>query len=112
MSKSFRTFILFAGVIFFANLFLLNGYARILIPYESKALLSWANDVQSGHLPGIIGNWMLNEYGADTNYLRLGGLAFLLFCLFGFISLARPLFGRDTLLAFFLVIASSPDSCH
>ncbi len=108
MTKSFQTFIWITGIFFLANLFFLNGFVSILVPFESNAIAAWGSEQSVRDLPGLVGNYLLENKGLDTNFLRLSGLSFFLFCLFAFVSLARPLFGRDTLLAFFLVLASSP----
>jgi len=108
MTKSFQTFIWITGIFFLANLFFLNGFVSILEPFESNAIATWYGEQAGKDLPALVGNYVIENQGLDTNFLRLGGLAFFLFCLFAFVSLARPLFGRDTLLAFFLVLASSP----
>lgn len=108
MTKSFQTFIWITAIFFLANLFFLNGFVSILVPIESNAIEAWGADQGIKDLPGLVGNYIIENKGLDTNFLRLAGLSFFLFCLFAFVSLARPLFGRDTLLAFFLVLASSP----
>ncbi|NNE29167.1 MAG: hypothetical protein HKN16_06000 [Saprospiraceae bacterium] len=108
MSKSFQAFVLIAALLFVANLFFGNGLLRILEPWELDFLRYSRTAESINSIPALVQSFALDSFGPDSNYLRLGGLGIMLFSLFAFISLSRPLFGREVTTAFFLVAASSP----
>lgn len=108
MSKSFRAFLFICVALYLANLFFGNGLLHLLDPWEADFLRYATGTDEISSLPALIQRQLIDSFGPDTNMLRLSGLGIFLFAIFAFVSLSRPLWGRDTLLAFFLVVAASP----
>ena len=96
------------GLLLLANLFFGNGLLHLLDPWEADFLRFATSATDISSIPALIQQQLVERFGPDSNYLRLSGIGILLFALFAFISLCRPLFGRETMLAFFLVCAASP----